>query len=1163
MRTQAFLRAVRLGLLISATIGGWPRIAAGQGQNVALSSRAPRFLWTEKPGRAPVEVKVGGNALLRRVVSLALDRPTVGTLLAAIEQQAGLRFGFSRDIVPVERTVTLRADSIMVGAALLSILMDTGIDVLLASDGKVALVRRGVLQRPGPQGNIVGRITDAKTGLGLVTADVMLEGTQWQTSSDTSGDYRLTEVDTGSYTLVVRRLGYAKQRRPVVVRAEQTDTVNMALEPVATRLTELITTATGRQRRIDIANDVTTIKADSVMQAAPIRSVTDLLDNRVPGLTVQRTSGAPGDPSRLRLRGAGSPLKNNDPIVIVDGIRSYAEQSANRSANLASRAISDQSPYATPSPLDYIDPNSIETIEVLKGPSAATLYGQDAANGVIVITTKKGRAGPTQWTMMAEHGRTSMLGDYPDLLFRWGHELYRGASTNCPISNLYDGIPCEGDSLRSFQLLNDPALTVLDQGHRTALSLTASGGTQALRYAVTASYDDETGLMTLPAYEADRYRAQLGVAAPEWMKRPQRMTEWMVTSNVSASVGAKADVMLTAKLSQSDQQRSSLENQLGSLMSTYFDRSSGTYYQQFVNGSTGERTLTSFNDVMGNYHERATAGATRFANAINMTWRPQGWLTVTADAGIDVVQRSDQLFVPRGPLFRVTADGIADTTGYVNDGQGRSMISTINLRGNVTKPIGRGLQLQVAAGANYTGTSINDISGGSRDLAPGSSLQGAFTDFLRRASIADATFGWYLSPSIRSPKFNIDAGLRLDGGSNYGSNVNGFSLPKFPKLGFSYVVSDESWFPLKDLFQVFKVRLAYGKASRQPGPTDRLRLYGTPVRTFVDGELVTTVALQTLGNTELRPERSTEFEGGLDADLFDSRLSLGVTGYRKTTDDALLSVPVAPEIYGNGVTIIKNIGVIRNTGLEMDATAQLVRSPKVTWTAGVQMTQKREIVVALGPGVAPFYSDPTSNAEGGLRVAAGYPLFGRWSRPITGYADANGNGFLEVDEIQVGDTAVYVGSSTPNYIANISTTISLWGAFVLDAGFAYQDGFSQRNEVARRLSMFSRGRQDPSASLAEQLATGELAATDYNWNQTVSTIRFHSLGVRYNLPAVAARRLGAQRLSVALQGSNLGLWTNYRGIDPNVNAFGTGNNVTDTGVLPQPRTWQIKINATY
>ena len=149
------------------------------------------------------------------------------------------------------------------------------------------------------------------------------------------------------------------------------------------------------------------------------------------------------------------------------------------------------------------------------------------------------RAAPTDFS------RTKIEGDYPELLYRWGHSLYDGTVLlNCPITNINS--PCAGDSIVAFQLLNDPALTVLDRGHRTALSLGVSGGSAALTYAVTGSYGDEVGLVKLPTYEVDRYQARLGVAPPDWMQRPQHLTQWGVTSRVSARLGANAEVSLQA-----------------------------------------------------------------------------------------------------------------------------------------------------------------------------------------------------------------------------------------------------------------------------------------------------------------------------------------------------------------------------------------------------------------------------------------------------------------------------------------------------------------------------------------------------------------------------------------------------------------------------------------
>src|SRR5690606_21427199 len=245
------------------------------------------------------------------------------------------------------------------------------------------------------------------------------------------------------------------------------------------------------------------------------------------------TSGVPGDPARIRIRGASSPRLSNDPIIIVDGVRVYSEHSDGRAGNLATAGagyVDLGSAYPAPSPLDYIDPHTIESIEVIKGPSAATLYGQDAANGVIVITTKAGRPGEIQWRITMDQGETRIPGKYPELMLRWGHDVTTGERVFCPINNWANGNigqgACVADSVGTFQILNDPELTILDRGRNTALSLGVSGGVPALLFNVTGSYREQEGLMVLPRYEVERFRAERGFEPYDWMRRPQRFTQW-------------------------------------------------------------------------------------------------------------------------------------------------------------------------------------------------------------------------------------------------------------------------------------------------------------------------------------------------------------------------------------------------------------------------------------------------------------------------------------------------------------------------------------------------------------------------------------------------------------------------------------------------------------
>jgi TonB-linked SusC/RagA family outer membrane protein len=1088
---------------------------------------------------------------LERMVSLDLEDVHLNEALKEINRQARLGLAYTPRVVPVDRRVTIREARISAGDALERVLRGTGVKAVVTDAGTVTLVKeeRRAEQERAAAGAVLGRVLDAANQRPLGGAIVTVKGTELHATANDSGWYGIPGVPAGVQTVVARFLGYQSAEQVVLVPDNRPMRQDFALQMAMSRLQETITTATGKRRRLELGNDITVIDADSVVATQPITSVTDLLEGRVPGMVIQRTSGAPGDPARIRLRGAGSPRLSNDPIIIVDGVRVYSDQSGERGGNLAGYGPND---YAAPSPLDYIDPNSIETIEVVKGPSAATLYGQDAANGVIVITTKAGRSGPPQWRVSAERGITEMEGDYPELMLRWGHPIGDDGHVFCPINNRIGGYVgrgiCAADSTVQFQMLNDPDLTVLDKGNRTAATIGVSGGSQALTYNVTGSYREELGLVKLPSYEAERYRAEQGTDVPGWMSRPQKLTRWGGSSRLQARLGSKADVSLTANIARTEQRRSELERQLGRLMSVYLDRSSGTYYQGGLSGAVDATTET-----LSDYHERASAAATEFTNGANLNWRPLSWLTTTADAGINIVQRADEIVLPNG-----FGDG-AEVIGRLRTAHGSSVTSTVNLRALAQVPLWHDFKLQLATGANYTGQSVEDLSGNILGLAKGTEAPFESSNMsVGQRKVDNATFGWYIEPQISHKRFWLSTGIRLDGGNTFGTRVQ---LPAFPKVSASYLISDEGFFPFKNLIPVLRLRFAYGQAGRQPGPVDRLRLYQAAAPVLVDGELVDGVALKSIGNTRLEPERTTEFEGGFDADLVGDRLTLSFTGFRKTTTDAMLSVPLAPSIYGSGVQILKNIGVVRNSGFEASLGARVMRTDPVTWDLQLALNQQRNVVVELGPGVEPFYSSGSENI-GGARVAAGYPLFGRWTKPVLGYADANGNGVLEREEVLVGDTAVFVGGTLPNYTAGLSTTLTfLRGAISVTAGLHYEDGMTQQNEVGRQLAPFTAGWNDPQAPLDAQARMWD--QTGYSWTQTISTLRFNSLAVTYHASPSLAQRVGARALSLSLQGTNLGLRTNYRGIDPNVNAYATGNGITDTGVLPQPRSWQLRISANY
>lgn len=1157
------LRAAVWGALVSIVLA--PATHAQVTDN--LGSRAPQFLVAIANSDEPVAAEPATAPLLFERISVDLTNVTLREALTEIAEQSGLLLNYSDNVVPLSRRVRLRAQDITVAAALTEILLDTEVDVLFRSRSEAILVRRPAPPPPPRMpGALLGRVLSAEqedtVPRPIAGAGVVVEGTSLQEITNEYGVFRFPELPAGTHHITVSSLGHKTATTEVEITEGKTATVMITLEVSPTALAELVVTATGIRRRVELGNDITVINADSIVATEPVTSVTDLLEGRVPGLVVQRSSGAPGDPARIRLRGNSSALLSNDPIVVVDGIRVYADQSSERGGNLAGHAGEgliggNEYNYAAPSPLDNIDPNTIERIEVVKGPSAATLYGQDAANGVIVVTTKRGREGPARWSITTEYGTTSVPGEYPELMVRWGRQVTSNTRVLCPVTNRSSGVnagaeACVPEDIERFQLLNDPDLTILGRGHSTGVSLGVSGGSQALTYNITGSYRDEVGIVELPEYEAERFRAEQPAPVPGWMRRPQNLTRWGASARVTARLGDNADASLQSSLTRTEQQRSSLERQLGTLMSVYLDRETGTYYE--ISAGTGVRETER---PLEGYYERATANATQFTNGVNLNWRPFGWLTATADAGINVIQRSDDVFLPSGL-------GVGSLVeGRLSVGEGLSLMNTVNLGARAQVPLGAGFSLQVASGVNYTGQSVHDLVTVGRGIPEGTeSLNGAaqISQAYER-NVDQATFGWYIEPGINHRRFWLSTGLRLDGGSTFGTRLK---LPAFPKISASYLISDEAFFPdaLSKVFNTLRLRLAYGQAGRQPGPVDRLRLYGATVNEIIDGQTVPTVGLSFLGNTRLKPERSEELEGGFDADLFDDRLSVGVTAYRKTTRDQILSVPVAPSVYGGGINILQNIGTVRNEGFELRLGAEPVRSDFATWSVDVGFAQNRNQVLRLGDGVDPFFTEQNAARTSGIRVAAGYPLFGRWSKPVLGYADGNGDGILQASEVLLGDTMVYVGSTLPDYTAALHSTLSLFnGSLAVSVGLLYEDGMVQRNEVGRRLAPFSRGWNDPNATLEEQAAVFDL--TDYMWTQVVNTLRFNSLSVRYQVPGSFAGRIGARALSISLQGTNLGLHTNYHGLDPNVSARFTGNGVVDTGVLPQPRVWQIRVNASY
>lgn len=359
---QAFCR-VALAFLLVGSASGVATPAAGQ--ELALAERGPRFLYAASRTAEAVEVDASRSSALRRVVSLNLERPTVGKLLTAIEKQTGLRFAFSRAVVPTDRLVALQAETITVGAALLSILIDTDVDVLLSSSSQIALVRRRQTHSSLPDGTIVGRVADRATALPIAGATVTVDGTDRTTTTTADGRYSITDVPQGAYSLRVRSIGYAPATVAVSVGSGLEVTVDFRLSKAPQLLQEVVTTGTIIPTEVKaLPTPVSVITADEIAQQRP-QALSQVIRQAIPTAVAFDSPVQPLQ-TLFSVRGVSS-LSGGSPMkIFVDGVEA---------SNFG----------ITP-----VDPASIERIEAIRGPQAATLYGSDAAGGVVQIFTKRG-----------------------------------------------------------------------------------------------------------------------------------------------------------------------------------------------------------------------------------------------------------------------------------------------------------------------------------------------------------------------------------------------------------------------------------------------------------------------------------------------------------------------------------------------------------------------------------------------------------------------------------------------------------------------------------------------------------------------------------------------------------------------------------------------------
>src|SRR2546425_5181139 len=437
----------------------------------------------------------------------------------------------------------------------------------------VALLVGTVPVAAAQQGAVGGVVTDQTSGNPIGEARVAAVGTAVFAQTNATGRYVLSGLSAGEVTLRVSAIGYGAVTRVVTVAAGEAATQDFALTLQPYSLDEIVVTATGEQAKREVGNVINSIRADSLVQTRPIANMNDLLSAKAPGVDVL-AGNLTGAGSRVRIRGTNSLSLNNEPLYIIDGIRMTAD---NNSSSIGIGGTN-------PSRVNDINPEEIETIDVIKGPSAAALYGTAASTGVIIIKTKQGQPGPARWSVYGEQGVIRDYNDYPTAYRAWRHGPTSSA-TSTPSNGVQclppqaardsltpAGVPdplfCRRDSITTYNLFNDPMSSPNATGYRNQYGVQVSGGTDASRYFVSGEWENEVSQLKMPPFAVDSLLKIRPISeVPFEQLRPNARRRVSLRVNADVRANSRLDLSLASGFTTSTQRLPQTDNNTTGLLS--------------------------------------------------------------------------------------------------------------------------------------------------------------------------------------------------------------------------------------------------------------------------------------------------------------------------------------------------------------------------------------------------------------------------------------------------------------------------------------------------------------------------------------------------------------------------------------------------------------------
>ena len=1036
-----------------------------------------------------------------------------------------------------------------------------------------------------------GRVIDQKTGDGLPGVTVLLKGTSTGASTNADGAFTITTNQTGG-TLLFSFIGYVAQER--VIGSETQFNVGLALDNK--QLNEVVITGFGSQQsRNELTGSVATVKA-AQFENLPIAGVDAALQGRAAGVQVTQNSGTPGSGISVRIRGISSINGSNEPLYVIDGLPLTATGSFSNIGvgNQGTNALAD------------INPNDIESIEVLKDAAAASIYGSRGTNGVVLITTKRGRAGKTSVTLNYYRGAQNIIKrpvaltgqqQTEQLIDQFVNRFPVNAAGQITVPPVAGTLPWRsyadvaayyygpgnafvnpqgqvetgtvGNTYRDINQFRNPSSAPntnwADQILRTAnvsnYELSFSGGSAATRYRASAGYYDQPGIIVGSGFS----RASARI-------------------NVDNDLSSKVRMGLTIGLNRSVSNRINNDNNINGVLSTAILVASdipvrnpnGTYAKDPAASTenplaaASEPTITSISariigsqftefELIKNLKYRATFGIDY------LTYKDDTFLPTTTNSGLGSSGSGISSYRQNANFYHFSSFNYSKTFAEKHTVSAQAVAEFQRNVFSETFAIAQGFPgnnvRQLVAGALKTGASSSE----SENRLLGGFLRVNY-DFMGR---------YILSGSIRRDYSSVLGVERRSG--------------NFPAISAAWRISEESFLKGNSTISELKLRGSYGVTGNARGLANFAGLgLISPGNNYLQ---VGGLALSQLENRQLAWERANSIDIGLDFGLFNNRVTFTGDLYRRDTKDLLLALPLAGNTGFTGYSA--NIGTMRNQGIELGFTTVNVQAKEAggfSWTTNLNVTYNQNEITKLG--VAPFAAGFASWVQEGQPLGAfrGFVVekifqtqddinaldakaqqtFGPTARYQSGltrpgdikFVDLNGDGRITADDQQI------IGNAQPKWFGGFTNTLSYKG-FDLQAFLQVNYG----NSIYNNTRAFSEGMNSVFGQSATVLNRWTPTNTntdipravfgDPNNNRRTSTrfledgsyARLKNLVLGYTLPVSVISKVKLTSARIYIQAQNVVTFTKYKGLDPEVSTF-DGSNLafgTDFLTFPQAR----------